>query len=85
MKEQEMCELQSLGITLRDRLLNKSSPVSKLGNDDKQTHFNTGLPSYAVFNVCLSKCAPGIREKGKVGSGLSLEDKFLLVLMKLPH
>lgn len=52
-------------------------------NDDERTHFYTGLPSYAVFNVLLSKLAPQICDMGSVGSGLSVGDEFLLVLMKL--
>ena len=59
--------------------MNQTRPVVKLRNDDKRTHFYTGLPSYVVFDVLLSKLAPQMCDMGSVGSGLSV----LLVLMKL--
>ena len=36
---------------LERRVLLLSSPVARMANDDDMTHFFTGLPSYAVFNV----------------------------------
>ena len=47
------------------------------------THYYTGLPSYAVFNVILSKLSPVVAKLGSVGSGISMGDEFLLVLTKL--
>ena len=82
-QNEQLHSLQRLNIQLEEKLLNETSPVLKLRNDDERTHFYTGLPSYAVFNVLLSKLAPQICDMGSVGSGLSVGDEFLLVLMKL--
>ena len=52
-------------------------------NDDKQTHFFTGLPSYNTFTVLLSVLSPIVGKMGNVGSGLSMADELVLVLTKL--
>ena len=52
-------------------------------NDDKQTHFYTGLPSYNVFSVLLTNLSPAATKSVNVGSGLSLSDELLLSLMKI--
>ena len=82
-QKEQLHGLQRLNIRLEEKLVNETSPVAKLKNDDKRTHFYTGLPSYAVFNVLLSKLAPQIHDMGSVGSGLTVGDELLLVLMKL--
>ena len=75
--------LQRLNIRLEEKLMAEMSPVLKPRNDDGRTHFYTGLPSYAVFDVLLRELAPQICAMGSVGSGLSVGDELLLVLMKL--
>lgn len=40
---------------LERRVLVLSSPAARTANHDEMTHFFTGLPSYAVFSVLLSK------------------------------
>ena len=58
-------------------------PMKQLINNDGMTHYYTGLPSYAVFNIILSKLSPVVAKLGSVGSGISIGDEFLLVLTKL--
>jgi hypothetical protein len=82
-QNEQFQSLQRLNSRLEERLMNETSPVIKLRNDDERTHFYTGLPSYAVFDVLLNQLAPQICAMGSVGSGLSVGDEFLLVLMKL--
>ena len=48
-------------------------------NDDKQTHFYTGPPSYNTFTVLLSLLSPFVCKMGNVGSA----DELVLVLTKL--
>ena len=52
-------------------------------NDDKRTHFYTGLPSYNTFAVLLSLLIPVVSKMGNVGFGLSVTDELVLVLIKL--
>ena len=61
--------------------MNETSPVLQSRNDDERTHFYTGLPSYAVFNVLLCKLAPQICHIGSVGSGLSVGNAMVDVLL----
>ena len=82
-QNEQFQSLQRLNIRLEEKLMTEMSPVLKLRNDDGRTHFYTGLPSYAVFDVLLRELAPQICAMGSVGSGLSVGDEFLLVLMKL--
>ena len=60
-----------------------SSYAGKIANDDKKTHYYTGLPSYNVFDILVSKLTPVVAKTGNVGSGMSPADELLLVLMKL--
>ena len=57
------------------------SPAAKMEGDNDQTHFYTGLPSYAVFSSLLDLLL-SIMSK-RTSHELSPQDQFLLVLMKL--
>ena len=46
---EEVVHLTQQNLKLKKKLLKVTSPVQKLEGDDHQTHFYTGLPSYAVF------------------------------------
>ena len=60
----------------------KTSPSKVLENDDEQTHFYTGLPSYSVFRTLLDLLSKAIKPHYL---GLSAADQFLMVIMKLRH
>ena len=60
----------------------KLSPAAKLKGDDEQTRFYTGLSSYALFSS-LSDLLASVCKKQNINQGLSVDDQFLLVLMKL--
>ena len=57
------------------------SPAAKMQGDDEQTHFYTGLPSYAVFSSSLDLFLSVMSKR--TSHRLSPQDQFLLVLMKL--
>ena len=69
--------------SLMRELYQISSIAEQMKNDDKQTHFYTGLPSYNVFSVLLTNLSPAATKAVNVGSGLSLSDELLLSLMKI--
>ena len=52
-------------------------------NDDKKTHYYTGLPPYNVLDILVSKLTQVVATTGNVGSGMSLADNLVLILMKL--
>ena len=59
------------------------SPADKLNGDDEQTHFYTGLASYALFN-CLCSLLSSVFKNPNVNHGvLNPKNQLLLVLMKL--
>jgi len=58
------------------------SPAEKLKDDDERTHFYTGLPSYALFDS-LCTLLSSVFKNPSVNHGLTCQDQFLLVLMKL--
>ena len=64
------------------------SPVARMKGDDDQTHFYTGLPSYADFNSLLSLLSQMISAQF-TGCCLSAGDQLLVLLIKLrlalPH
>ena len=60
----------------------KTSFSKVLENDDEQTHFYTGLPSYSVFRTLLDLLSKAIKPHYL---GLSAADQFLMVMMKLRH
>ena len=70
---------------LQQKLSVMSSVLGRIGKDDKQIHFYTGLPSYAVFEARFHHLSPLVSKTtgSTSGSGLSLTDEFLLVLIKL--
>ena len=80
--------LEEQTVALKKELLMATSPSAKLKGDDKQTHFYTGLPSYAVFSSLLSLLSTVVSTQC-TASSLSLSEQFLLFLMKLrlavPH
>ena len=59
--------------------------LGRIGKDNKQIHFNTGLPLYAIFEVLFHHLSPLVAKTtgSTSGSGLSLADEFFLVLIKL--
>ena len=60
----------------------KLSLAAKLKGDDEQTRFYTGLSSHVLFN-CLSNLLASICKKRNTNQGSSVDDQFLLALMKL--
>ena len=52
-------------------------------NDDKKTHYYTGLPLYNVFDILVSKLTQVVAKTGNVGSGMSPADELVLILMRL--
>ena len=58
-----------------------SSPALQMADDDMQTKFSTGLPSYKIFALLLSKLKTVIPLYSHLG--LEANDQFLMVLMKL--
>ena len=60
----------------------KLSPAAKLKDDNEQTRFYTGLSSYVLFKS-LSNLLASVCKKQNTNQGLSVDDQFLLVLMKL--
>lgn len=61
----------------------KLSPTAKLKDNDEQTRFYTGLSSYTLFNSLSNLLASVCKKQNTNQGGLSVEDQFLLVLMKL--
>ena len=57
------------------------SQAAKMEGDDEQTHFYTGLSSYAVFLSLLDLLLSVMLKR--ITHELSPQDQFLLVLMKL--
>ena len=70
---------------LQQKLKIMSSVLGRIGKDDNQIHFYTGLPSYAVFEALFHHLSPLVSKTTGSTSNfrLSLADKFLLVLIKL--
>lgn len=65
--------------SLNDSLLLSSSPAAVMRNDNEQTLFLTGIPSYDVFEALLNILLPVVKPK----FALCAADQFLLVMMKL--
>ena len=78
---QQMSAQQELIGMLKSELKVVVSPAAKMEGDDEQTHFYTGLPSYAVFSSLLDLLLSVMSKR--TSHGLSPQDQFLLVLMKL--
>lgn len=64
---------------LTNKLSFYSSPAARMKDDDEQTLFLTGIPSYEMFDSLLNMLLPLL----KVPSCLFAHDQLLLVLMKL--
>ena len=58
-----------------------SSPALRMADDDVQTKFYTGLPSYKIFALLLEKLKTVVPLYSRLG--LEAHDQFLMVLMKL--
>ena len=58
-----------------------SSPALRMADDDVQTKFYTGLPSYKIFALLLDKLKTVVPLYSRLG--LEANDQFLMVLMKL--
>ena len=80
---QNLLDLEKKNDVLLLDLFQAKSIATKVQNDDKQTHFYTGLPSYNTFAVPLSLLSPFASKLGNVGTGLSMADELVLVLAKL--
>ena len=78
---QQMSVQQELIGMLKSELKVVISPTAKMEGDDEQTHFYTELPSYAVFSSLLDLLLSVMSKR--TSHGLSPQDQFLLVLMKL--
>ena len=70
-------------VLLMKQLYQASSIALRIRNNDKKTHFFTGLPSYSVFTVLLTHLSPSVSKEKSLGSGLTLADEMLIVLMKI--
>ena len=60
-----------------------SSIATKIKNDDKQTHFYTGLPSYDVFVLLLTHLSLLVSSEKSLGSGLTMVNKLFVTLIKI--
>ena len=60
-----------------------TSVASKIKNDDKQTHFYTGLPSHNAFTFLLTHLFPIVSNEKSTGSGLTLANELLVCLIKI--
>ena len=76
-----MSAQQELIGMLKSKLKVVINPATKMEGDDEQTHFYTGLPSYATFSSLLDLFLSVMSKR--TSHGLSPQDQFLLVLMKL--
>ena len=81
--KEKVIELTADIMVLQQKLSKMSSVLGRIGKDNKQVHFYTGLPSYAVFEALFHHLSPAVSKVTGSGSRLSLADEFLLVLMKL--
>lgn len=76
-------KLEEEKILLMQQLHQHSSIATKIRNDDKQTRFYTGLPSYDVFVLLVTHLSPHVSKSKSIGSGLTLADEFLVSLIKI--
>ena len=76
-------ELEEEKIYLIQQLHQFSSIAAKIKNDDKQTRFYTGLPTYDVFVLLLTHLSPLITKEKSLGSGLTLANELLVTLIKI--
>ena len=81
--KEKITALEHENVTLKKMYWCLSTYATKIANDDRKTHFYTGLPSYNVFDILVSKLSPVVAKTGNVGSGMSPADELILVLMKL--
>ena len=65
--------------SLNDSFFLSNSPAAAVRNDNEQTLFFTGIPSYDTFEALLNILLPIVKPK----FALSAADQFLLVMMKL--
>ena len=79
----KVLKLEEEKILLMRQLHQSSSIAAKIKNDDKQTHFYTGLPSYDVFVLLLTHLSPLVSKEKSLGSGLTLADELLVTLIKI--
>ena len=79
----KVLKLEEEKILLMRQLHQSLSIAAKIKNDDKQTHFYTGLPSYDVFVLLLTHLSPLVSKEKSLGSGLTLADELLVTLIKI--
>ena len=79
--KEEFCKLRREAKLLQRKLCVMSSVIARIGRDDKQIHFYTGLPFYLVFKVLFIQLSPLVSKMSSVGVGLSLADELLLALI----
>ena len=77
---QSLSSQQQLIAILKHDINKFSSPSARMEGDDKQTHFFTRLPSYALF-ITLLNLLLSVMSKDS-SHGLHPKDQFLLVLIK---
>ena len=82
---QETIKFQQEIITMLSAELKEAlSHSQRLEKDDQQTHYYTGLISYAVFNNLSEILGHVLSRNPNTSKGkLSIKDQLLLVLMKL--
>ena len=66
-------ELEEEKIYLIQQLHQFSSIAAKIKNDDKQTRFYTGLPTYDVFVLLLTHLSPLITKEGTKGTEVKIQ------------
>ena len=81
--QDKVLKLEEEKIILMQQLHQFSSIATKIKNDDKQTHFYTGLPSYDVFVLLLTHLSLLVSKEKSLGSGLTLADELLVTLIKI--
>ena len=60
-----------------------TSIASKIKNDDKQTHFYTGLSSYNVLTFLLTHLYLIVSNEKSTGSRLTFANELLVCLIKI--
>ena len=68
---------------LQQKLSMMSSVLGRIGKDDKQVHFYTGLPSYAVFEALFHHLSPLVSKHMRLMFGMGLRSIGLMIGMRL--
>ena len=68
---------------LQQKLSVMSSVIGRIRKDDKQVHFYTGLPLYALFEALFHNLSPLVSKTAgrTIGSRFSLAHEFLVLII----